>query len=54
MKYRVEVRETVYGYVDVEAEYESAAREKAYELMNDGNVTLTGDCDVETVGVREL
>lgn len=51
-KYCVYLRETSYGFAEVEANTEDEAREKAYKAWSDGLANMTGTVDCETLSVE--
>lgn len=54
MKYEVEIAEASYGIVEIEAENEEEAREKAIEEYHNGNVWWnSGDYEIGNVNKVE-
>lgn len=53
MKYQVNITETHYGFVEVEAESEEQARELAYDMVCEGQAHW-GKMEIEAGKVTEI
>lgn len=53
-KYRVDLKEVDYGFIEVEAEDEQEARDKAEEGWHAGEAIMAGDTELHCEDVEEL
>ena len=51
--YCVNLKETPYGFVEVQADNEEEAKEIAYKAWLDGNANMVGSVDCEPLSVEE-